>query len=161
MHNVPPYYGLADGRIWSISNATFVEAGDAALAAYRASGGQLGTAPDSAGELTVTGLREVLEFYDLPLGVLMPLSEAQTAKRQQINARFDAAITASLTMPSASSPPSAYAVYTALEEWKAEDAEGFTALLAIHTARRDELLAAVEAATTVEAIQAIAVSYAV
>lgn len=161
MPNVPPFYGLADGRIWSISNATFVDAGDASLVAYRASGGPLGTAPDSAGELTVTGLREVLEFYDLPLGVLMPLSEAQTAKRQQINAGFDAAITASLTMPSASSPPSAYAVYTALEEWKAEDAEGFTALLAIHTARRDELLAAVEAATTVEAVQAIAVSYAV
>lgn len=161
MHNVPFFYGLADGRIWSIAKASFVAKEDATLSEYLASGRGLGTAPDAAGELSETGLRDALVFYGLPLGVLMPLSEAQAAKRMAINAGFDAAITASLTMPSASSPPSAYAVYTALEEWKAEDAEGFTALLAIHTARRDALLAAVDAATTVEAVQSIAVSYAV
>ena len=161
MHNVPPFYGLADGRIWSISNATFVEAGDASLAAYRASGGQLGTAPDSAGELTVTGLREVLEFYDLPLGVLMPLSEAQAAKRTLINAGFDAAMTASLTMPSRNNPASAVELALAIEDFKTDDPTGWADLRAIHEARRDALLSAVAAATSVEAVQAIAVSFAV
>ena len=39
--------------------------------------------------------------------------------------------------------------------------EEFAALLAIHTARRDALLSAVEAAQTAEEVQAITVSYAV
>ena len=103
----------------------------------------------------------MLEFYDLPLGVLMPLSEAQAVKRTSINAGFDAAMTASLTMPSSSTPALAFEVAYAIYDWRTEDPDGYAALLAIHTARRNALLAAVEAAETAEAVQAIAVSYAV
>lgn len=107
-------------------------------------------------------LRQTLMFYGHPIGMgLMSHSEAQAAKRATINAGYESAITASLTMPSATNPPSAFAIYQALEEWKAEDPEGFASLLAIHTARRDALLAAVDAAETAEAVQAIDVSYAV
>ena len=89
------------------------------------------------------------------------LADAQTNKRQQINAGFDAAMTASLTMPSSSTPPLAFEVAYAIYDWRTEDPDGYAALLAIHTARRDALLAAVAAATSVEAVQAIAVSFAV
>ena len=90
-----------------------------------------------------------------------PLAEVHAAKRAEINAGFDVAMTASLTMPSASTPASAFAVYQAIEAWKAEDPEGYSTLLSIHEARRTALLAAVDAATSVEAVQAITVSYAV
>lgn len=99
--------------------------------------------------------------FTAPIVAQRSLAEAQTSKRLTINAGFDAAMTASLTMPSASTPASAFAVYQAIETWKAEDPEGYAALWAIHTARRNELLAAVEAAKTAEAVAAIVVSYAV
>lgn len=99
--------------------------------------------------------------FHAPVIALPSLAEAQTAKRSAINAGFDAAMTVSLTMPSASTPASAFAVYQAIEAWKAEAPEEYATLLAIHTARRNELLAAVEAAQTAEAVLAIVVSYAV
>ena len=40
-----------------------------------------------------------------------------------------------------------------------DDAEGLAYVQALHAARRDELLAAVEAAETVEAVQAVVVDY--
>ena len=64
-------------------------------------------------------------------------------------------------MPSASAPASAYAVYSAIEAWKADDPEGFAYVLSVHEKRRDELLSAVNAETSAEAVQAITVSYAV
>ena len=98
----------------------------------------------------------------LPTGTLLktpkqPLADARSTKRQQINAGFDAAMSASLTMPSTSATPSTYEVATALTD----DPDGYAALLTIHTARRDTLLAAMEAATSHDAVQAIAFSYAV
>jgi hypothetical protein len=105
------------------------------------------------------------EYHDgtfiAPVIVQPSLAEAQTSKRTAINAGFDTAMTASLTMPSASTPASAFAVYQAIEAWKAEDPEGYATLLGIHTARRDELLAAVDAAQTTDAVLAIVVNYAV
>ncbi len=89
------------------------------------------------------------------------LIEVQVAKRNAINAGFDAAMTASMTMPSATPTPSAFSVYQAIERWQVDDPEGYASLLAIHSARRDELLAAVEAAETAEEVQAITVNYAV
>ena len=87
------------------------------------------------------------------------LAGVQAAKRSEINAGFDLAMTASITMPTAS--PSAFTVYQAIETCRSEDPEGYSTLLTIHEARRDTLLAAVDAATSVEAVQAITVSYAV
>ena len=89
------------------------------------------------------------------------LQDLQVAKRNAINSGFDAAMTASITMPSATPTPSAFAVYQAIERWQVDDPEGYASLLTIHTARRDALLAAVDSASTVEALQGIVVSYAV
>lgn len=90
-----------------------------------------------------------------------PLAEAQTAKRMEINAGFDAALTASLTMPSRTDPPSAVELALAIEDFKSDDPTGLGDLRAIHEARRTALLAAVDAATTIAEVQAISVTYAV
>jgi len=92
---------------------------------------------------------------------VMTLDAAQAAKRSEINAGFDVALTASLTMPSRSAPPSAVELALAIEDFKTDDPVGWADLRAIHEGRRTSLLAAVDAATTVEAVQAINVSYAV
>lgn len=89
------------------------------------------------------------------------LPAVKERKRAEINAGFDAAITASVTMPSASSPPSSVELALGIDAFRAEDSEGWNDLLAIQTARRDELLAAVEAAASAEAVQVIIISYAV
>lgn len=83
----------------------------------------------------------------------------QAAKRAEINAGFDAALTASLTMPSVN--PSAVELTVAIGLFNAEDPIGLVDLCAIHEAHRASLLAAVDAATTVAEVQAITVSYAV
>ncbi|KAF5089791.1 hypothetical protein DSECCO2_25670 [anaerobic digester metagenome] len=90
-----------------------------------------------------------------------PLSEVQAAKRAEINAGFDAALTASLTMPSRTDPPSAVELALAIEDFKSDDPTGLGDLRAIHEARRTALLAAVDAATTIAEVQAISVTYAV
>lgn len=89
------------------------------------------------------------------------LADVQAAKRAEINAAFDAAMTASLTMPSRNNPASAVELALAIEDFKADDPTGWADLRAIHEARRAALLAAVDAATTPEAVQAISVFYAV
>ena len=70
-------------------------------------------------------------------------------------------MTASLTMPSRNNPASAVELALAIEDFKTDDPTGWADLRAIHEARRDALLSAVAAATRVEAVQAIAVSFAV
>lgn len=89
------------------------------------------------------------------------VEEVRASKAAEIHRGFDAALAASLTMPSASAPPSAVEIALALDDFKAEDAEGWQFLRTTHTGRRDELLALVSAAETAEAVQAIVVSYAV
>lgn len=90
-----------------------------------------------------------------------PLTDVQTTKRQQINAGFEAALVASLTMPSRDTPPSVVELAIAIADFKADDPAGLTDLQSIHEARRASLLAAVDAANSVEAVQAISVTYAV
>lgn len=89
------------------------------------------------------------------------LADVQTAKRAEINAGFDAALAASLTMPSRNTPPSTVELTVAIGLFNAEDPAGLVDLCAIHEARRTALLSAVDAATSVEAVQAITVTYAV
>ncbi|MDD4700741.1 MAG: phage tail protein [Desulfovibrio sp.] len=89
------------------------------------------------------------------------LADMQATKRAEITIGFTAAMAASLAMPSATIPPAAYEVATALYDWRMDDPEGYADLLAIHEARRDALLTAVSDADSDEAVQAIAVSYAV
>ena len=87
------------------------------------------------------------------------LAEAKATKTAEIAAGYDAAVAASLTMPTAN--PTAQDVTIGAAAFAAEDAEGLAYVIQTHATRRDELMAAVDAATTPEAVQAIAVSYAV
>ena len=87
------------------------------------------------------------------------LADAQSAKRAEINAGFETALIASLTIPSVN--PSAVEVVVGAAALAAVDADGPAYILQTHVTRRDELLAAVAAATTVVAVQDMVVSYAV
>lgn len=85
------------------------------------------------------------------------LPDAKAAKRTEIQSGYDAALAASLTMPATAPTAQDVAVGAAL--FAVEDAEGLAYVQALHAARRDELLAAVDAAETVEAVQAVVVDY--
>lgn len=85
------------------------------------------------------------------------LPDAKAAKCTEIQGGYDAALAASLTMPATS--PTAQDVSIGAALFAVEDAEGLTYVQTRHAARRDELLAAVEAAETVEAVQAVVVDY--
>ncbi|WP_411330340.1 phage tail protein [Desulfovibrio desulfuricans] len=87
------------------------------------------------------------------------LAEAKVTKTAEIAAGYDAAVAASLTMPTAS--PTAQDVTISAAAFAAEDAEGLAYVMQTHATHRDELLAAVAAATTVVAVQDLVVSYAV
>lgn len=89
------------------------------------------------------------------------LEEAKTAKRAEIRIGYDAALAASLTMPSSQTPPSAVEIALALDGFKVEDPEGWAFVHETHTARRDELLAAVAAAESLADLAGVEVSYAV
>lgn len=107
---------------------------------------------------------EIKDYGPLPEGWSVtlpapPLAEVQAEKRQQINAGFEAALVASLTMPSVN--PSAVEVAVGAAALAAVDADGPAYIMQTHSARRAALLAAVDAANSVEAVQAITVSYAV
>lgn len=88
-----------------------------------------------------------------------PLSVVREEKECEIRSACDAAIIASLTMPAAS--PSVTEVSVAAASLAAVDPDGPDTLLALHSARRDELLALVQAADSVAAVQAVEVTYAV
>lgn len=85
------------------------------------------------------------------------LPDAKSAKCTEIQGGYDAALAASLTMPATS--PTAQDVSIGAALFAVEDAEGLTYVQTRHAARRDELLAAVDAVETVEAVQAVVVDY--
>ena len=85
------------------------------------------------------------------------LSVVKEEKEREVRSAFDAAIIASLTMPAAS--PSVTEVSVAAASLAAVDPDGPDTILALHAARRDELLALVQAADSVAAVQAVVVSY--
>ena len=87
------------------------------------------------------------------------LPDAKAAKTAEVLSGYDAALAASLTMPTET--PTAQDVSIGAALFAVDDAEGLAFVREPHAARRDELLAAVEAADTVEAVQAVEVSYAV
>ena len=88
-----------------------------------------------------------------------PLSVLKAEKEREIKAACDAAIVASLTMPTAS--PSTTEVAVAAASLASVDPDGPDTLLSLHTARRDELLAAIAAAESPAALAGVEVSYAV
>ena len=88
-----------------------------------------------------------------------PLSVLKAEKEREITAACDAAIVASLTMPT--SAPSSAEVAVAAASLASIDPDGPDTLLALHTARRDELLATVAAAKSPTDLDSVVVSYAV
>ena len=100
----------------------------------------------------------------LPAGAMTarpekPRSVVREEKDHEIRSACDAAIIASLTMPAVR--PSATEVSVAAASLAAVDPDGPDTLLALHAARRDELLALVRAADSIAAVQAVEVSYAI
>ena len=88
-----------------------------------------------------------------------PLSVVKEEKELEVRSACDAAIIASLTMPAAS--PSVTEVSVAAASLAAVDPDGPDTILALHAARRDELLALIKAADSVAAVQSVEVTYAV
>ena len=106
--------------------------------------------------------RYMEELGPLPTDALLerprrPLEEYKVDKRREIIAGYTAALTATLTMPAES--PSAAEVATGAALFAADDAVGLVDVQTILIARRDELLAAVEAAQRRETVSTIVVSY--
>ena len=104
------------------------------------------------------------ELGPLPEGAVTerpkkPLSVLKAEKEREITAACDAAIVASLTMPT--SAPSSAEVAVAAASLASVDPDGPDTLLSLHTARRDELLAAIAAAESPAALAGVEVSYAV
>lgn len=119
--------------------------------------------PDDTHE---TAARHVYVPGPLPEGAILErpakpvelvLSEAKAAKIAEIEAGYQAAVAATLTMPQAS--PSAQDVAVGAALFAADDAEGLAYVMERHTATRSALMAEVEAATTAEAVAAIQVRY--
>ncbi len=88
-----------------------------------------------------------------------PLAVLKAEKEREIRSACDAAIVASLTMPTAT--PSTAEVAVAAASLAGIDPDGPDTLLALHTARRDELLAAVAAAMSPADLADVVVSYAI
>ena len=151
MHNKVSFYRLADGRIWDTARACFVSSVP--------EGATVVPLHDGTTPAGVEYLRKTLAFYGLPLGEIAPLEDVKAAKTAEIQSGYDAALAASLTMPTET--PTAQDVSIGAALFAVDDAEGLAFVRETHAARRDELLAAVEAADTVEAVQAVEVSYAV
>lgn len=86
-----------------------------------------------------------------------PLLAAQDEKRRDIDAAYEAALVAALTMPSAAPTPMTVDMETSA--LLAVDPDAVGSIRAVLDARRTELRAQVDAATTVDAIATIAVSY--
>lgn len=102
------------------------------------------------------------ELGPLPDGALLmkperPLDEYKADKRREIAAGYTAALTATLTMPTES--PSAVDVATSAALFAADDAVGLADVQAILTARRGELLAAVDTAASRDELAAVIISY--
>lgn len=89
--SLPPYYKLADGRIWSVAAAAFVSEDAPEVRDHIAAGRAFGSAPDESGGLSEDGLRQTLVFYGLPQGALVTLEEARAAALARLGAAFAAA----------------------------------------------------------------------
>lgn len=85
------------------------------------------------------------------------LEEARAAKRREIRIAYDAALTATLTMP-AETPGQAEVALAALD-FAAEDTDGLADVRAILASRMADLLNAVDTAETLDVVKAVTVAY--
>ena len=142
-------YRIENGRLWGVDAACFVKiAPDDAEIVQLYADGKL------AGE---DYLIRTMRFYGHPLGELTPLDEVRTAKLAEIADGYDAALTATLTMPAAS--PGSAEIALAVQDFLAEDAEGLEYVRGLLAARRGELERAARAAQTREVLEAVRVDY--
>ena len=120
------------------------------------------------GDTNASPARQMKNIGPLPEGAVTKrpaktdaelLEEAKATKTAEIAAGYDAAVAASLTMPTAN--PTEQDITIGAAAFAAEDAEGLAYIMQAHAARRDALLTAVANADSAEAVQAITVSYAV
>ena len=86
-----------------------------------------------------------------------PLKIIQAEKRAEIQRGYEAALVATLTMPSSSPGQGEIATQAAL--FAATDTEGLDYVLSTLAAERDALLSRVAAATSLDEIEAVAVTY--
>lgn len=151
------YWIKSDGTIYSSAMQNCVSDADAAYKAWCAEGGIATQYPrDTAGVESDAELEAVLAVHGLRL-YPPTLHEAQAAKAASIVAAHEAALAGAIALSAPT--PSIVAVEACL--LAASDPEGLEFVHTTLAAQRQTLLAAVDAATTVEAVQAIAVSYAV
>lgn len=136
--------------------------------AYAAGDEQAATDYWLPGDTWETPARQMVAPGPLPEGALLTrpekpaellLSEARAAKAAEVEAGYQTAVAATLTMPQASPTAQDVAVGAAL--LAADDAEGLEYVIGRHAATRAALLARVAEASTVGDISAIAVRYAV
>ena len=85
------------------------------------------------------------------------LTDAKVSKAAAVRRAYDAALTATLTMPADN--PGGAELALAAQDFARDDPQGLADVRAILDARRAALLEAVEAARTVEEVQAVTVSY--
>ena len=85
------------------------------------------------------------------------LEQARAAKLAEIGAAYDAALIATLTMPAASPSGADVAAQAAL--FAVSDPTGLADVLGILADRRTELVGTVESADTVDAVQAVPVTF--
>lgn len=143
------YYLLNDSRLWDTAAVGFIQAvpeGTEVIPLY-ANG-------KPAGE---DYLIRTLRFYGYPLGKLEALDDLRAAKLAEIAAGYDAALTATLTMPAVS--PGSAEIALAAQDFKTNDAEGLEYVRGLLAARRDELEQAAKAAPTQEALKGVRVEY--
>lgn len=82
-----PFFRLADGRLWSVADARFIDAAP--------EGAEINVLSRAEGPADAAYLKRTLEHYDYPVGPeLMTLEEAKAAKLAEINAACDAALAA-------------------------------------------------------------------
>lgn len=121
-----------------------------------------------SGDSHDTPARQVFAPGPLPEGALLErpeqpveeaLEEAKESKTAEIDAGYQAAVAATLTMPQASPTAQDVAVGAAL--LAAEDAEGLEYVVSQHGSTREALLDLVATAETPEDVGGIEVSYAV
>ncbi|WP_297828703.1 phage tail protein [uncultured Desulfovibrio sp.] len=132
-----------------------------------AAGGKQGGTPywlPAGGDDWQSPARYMETLGPLPAGAMTerpekPLAVLKSEKEHEIRSACDAAIVASLTMPAASASIAEIAVAAA--SLAGIDPDGPDTLLALHTARRDALLAAVAAAQSSADLADVEISYAV
>lgn len=85
------------------------------------------------------------------------LEDVKAAKLADINAAYESALVATLTMPAAAPTAADVAAEAAL--FAVDDAQGLADVKTLLAARREELRAQVEAAASVDEVEAVVVAY--